>query len=372
MKLQMVDLLTQYEQIKNEIDNAVLSVVRSGQYILGKDVKELEQELATYLGCKHAVGCASGTDALQIALMALNIGPGDEVITTAFTFVATAETIALLGARPVYVDIRDTDYNIDPSKIEAAITDKTKAIIPVHLYGHPAPMDEIMSISEKYNIPVIEDTAQAIGAEYNGTKAGAIGAIGCISFFPSKNLGAYGDGGMMVTNDDTTAGKVRMIANHGSRERYYHSEIGVNSRLDTMQAAILLVKLKYLDTWNDKRRTAAARYSELLRDLPVTTPVELRGNYHIYHQYTIRCENRDGLSDHLKEKNIPHAIYYPVPLHLQEAYAYLGYRKGALPVTENLTEEVLSLPMHPELSEQQQVYITDAVREFYNEHLLKK
>ena len=365
MKLQMVDLLTQYELIKDEIDTAVLNTIRSGQYIQGKEVRELEGEIANYLECKHAIGCASGTDALQIALMALNVGPGDEVITTAFTFVATAETIALLGAKPVYVDIRDTDYNIDPSKIEAAITEKTKAIIPVHLYGHPAPMDEIMAIANKHNIPVIEDTAQAIGAEYNGTKAGNIGAFGCISFFPSKNLGCYGDGGMITTNDDALAAKTRMIANHGSSERYYHSEIGVNSRLDTIQAAILLVKFKYLDKWNKSRRNAAKMYSEFLKDIPVTTPEELNGNYHVFHQYTIRGENRDALSDHLKSKNIPHAIYYPVPLHLQEAYRYLGYTKGDLPVTERLTGEVLSLPMHPELTEEQQVFITGAVEEFY-------
>jgi len=366
MKLQMVDLLTQYDSIKNEIDTAVLDVIRSGQYILGKEVKELEENIAKYLGSKHAVGCASGTDALQIAMMALNIGPGDEVITTAFTFVATAETIALLGAKPVYVDIRETDYNIDPSKIESAITDKTKAIIPVHLYGHPAPMDEIMEIAKKHNIAVIEDTAQAIGAEYNGTKVGTFGPFGCISFFPSKNLGAFGDGGMITTDDETLARKARMITNHGSSERYKHSEIGVNSRLDTIQAAILLVKLKYLDTWNDNRRQAASRYSDLLKGLPVTTPGELRGSYHIYHQYTLRCEQRDALSNHLKEKNIPHAIYYPIPLHLQEAYTYLGYSKGDLPVTEKLTDEVLSLPMHSELTGEQQQFITNTITEFYN------
>ena len=365
MKLQMVDLLTQYDSIKDEIDTAVLNTIRSGQYILGKEVKELEGEIARYLGCRHAIGCASGTDALQIALMALHVGPGDEVITTAFTFVATAETIALLGAKPVYVDIRDTDYNIDPSKIEAAITGKTKAIIPVHLYGHPAPMDEIMDIANKHDIPVIEDTAQAIGAEYNSVKVGTIGTFGCISFFPSKNLGCYGDGGMITTNDDSLAEKARMITNHGSRERYYHSEIGVNSRLDTIQAAILLIKLKYLDKWNESRRNAAKRYSELLKDAPVTTPVELNGNNHVFHQYTIRGKNRDELSDHLKLKNIPHAIYYPVPLHLQEAYKYLGYTKGDLPVTERLTGEVLSLPMHPELTEEQQVFTAGAVKEFY-------
>jgi len=366
MKLQMVDLLTQYDSIKDEIDNAVLNVIRSGQYILGKEVKQLEDEITKYLNCKHAVGCASGTDALQIALMALNIGPGDEVITTSFTFVATAETIALLGAKPVYVDIRERDFNIDPGKIEDAITERTKAIIPVHLYGHPAPMDEIMAIAGKHNIPVIEDTAQAIGAGYNGVKVGTIGAFGCISFFPSKNLGAYGDGGMIITNDDALAEKVRMITNHGSRQRYYHSEIGVNSRLDTVQAAILLVKLKYLDGWNENRRAAAERYSALLQDLPVKTPIELPGNYHIYHQYTIRCEKRDAFAGYLKEKNIPHAIYYPIPLHLQEAYSYLGYTKGDFPVTEKLTEKVLSLPMHPELTDEQQISITNVIKEFYS------
>jgi dTDP-4-amino-4,6-dideoxygalactose transaminase len=365
MKLQMVDLLTQYDSIRDEIDSAVLNVVRSGKYILGPEVTEFEQAAARYLGCRHAIGCASGTDALQIALMALGIGPGDEVITTPFTFVATAETIALLGARPVYVDVRESDFNIDPRLIEAAITDKTRAIIPVHLYGHPAPMDEIMKIAEKHSLPVIEDAAQAMGAEYNGIKTGAIGTFGCFSFFPSKNLGGFGDGGMVTVNDDELAQKVRMIANHGSSERYKHTTIGVNSRLDTIQAAILLVKIRFLDRWNDRRRDAADRYTALLKDAPVQTPVELSGCYHIYHQYTIRCGRRDELSAHLHASNIPHAIYYPIPLHLQEAYAYLGYGENDLPVTGRLTADVLSLPMHSELNEEQQGYIAGAIREFY-------
>jgi dTDP-4-amino-4,6-dideoxygalactose transaminase len=302
---------------------------------------------------------------LQIAMMALGIGPGDEVITTPFTFVATAETIGILGAKPVYVDIQPETFNIDPDGIEKAITPRTKAIIPVHLYGQPADMDPIMNISRSHKIPVIEDAAQAIGATYQGKKVGSLGAIGCISFFPSKNLGCFGDGGMMVTDDDSMAEKMRSIAAHGSRVRYYHDILGVNSRLDTIQAAILLAKLPHLDEYNKSRRAAAARYNELLKGLPVLPPVVAPGREHIFHQFTLRVQQRDGLAAFLKEQGIPHAIYYPVPLHLQKAFAMAGGKKGDFPCTEKAAGEVISIPMHTELSEEQLQHIAGTIRKFY-------
>lgn len=365
MKLQMVDVVGQYHTIKSEIDAAVLRVLDSGQFINGKDVGELEREVAAYLGVNHAVACASGTDALQIAMMAFGIGPGDEVISTPFTFVATAETIALLGARPVYVDIDARTFNIDPSKIEAAITSRTRAIVPVHLYGQAADMDPIMDVARRHNLKVIEDSAQALGASYRGTNVCAIGDIGCISFFPSKNLGCFGDGGMMVTNDPVLAETMRVLAAHGSRVRYYHDLIGVNSRLDTIQAAILRVKLPYLDRFNAARRAAAERYSLALQKLPVTVPYVAPYGEHIFHQYTIRVQKRDGLADHLKQEGIPHAVYYPVPLHLQKAFSMSGGKPGDFPVAEKAALEVISLPMHTELTEEQQSKITDAIREYY-------
>ncbi len=365
MKLQMVDVVGQYQEIKSEIDAAVHRVLDSGQFINGKDVGELEREVAAYLGVKYAVACASGTDSLQVAMMALGIGPGDEVISTPFTFVATAETIAILGAKPVYVDIDPQTFNIDPSRIEAAITSRTRAIIPVHLYGQAADMDPIMDVAHRHNLKVIEDSAQALGASYRGRKVCAIGDIGCISFFPSKNLGCFGDGGMMVTNDPLLAETVRVLAAHGSRVRYYHDLIGVNSRLDTIQAAILRVKLPYLDRFNAARRAAAERYSLALQKMPVTVPSVAAYGEHIFHQYTIRVENRDGLADHLKARGIPHAVYYPVPLHLQKAFAMSGGKPGDFPVAEKAALEVISLPMHTELTEEQQSKITDAIREYY-------
>ncbi len=365
MKLQMVDVVGQYQEIKSEIDAAVHRVLDSGQFINGKDVGELEREVAAYLGVKYAVACASGTDALQVAMMALGIGPEDEVISTPFTFVATAETIAILGAKPVYVDIDPQTFNIDPSRIEAAITSRTRAIIPVHLYGQAADMDPIMDVAHRHNLKVIEDSAQALGASYRGRKVCAIGDIGCISFFPSKNLGCFGDGGMMVTNDPLLAETVRVLAAHGSRVRYYHDLIGVNSRLDTIQAAILRVKLPYLDRFNAARRAAAERYSLALQKMPVTVPSVAAYGEHIFHQYTIRVENRDGLADHLKARGIPHAVYYPVPLHLQKAFAMSGGKPGDFPVAEKAALEVISLPMHTELTEEQQSKITDAIREYY-------
>jgi len=360
-KLQMVDLLTQYQRIKTEIDDAIRGVLDSGQYILGKVVGEFECDVAGYLGVKYALGCASGTDALQIALMALDVKPGDEVITTPFTFVATTETIALLGAKPIYVDIDPISYNIDPGKIEAAVTSKTKAILPVHLYGHPTDMDPLMEIARKHGLAVIEDTAQAMGAEYKGRKVGGVGTMGCISFFPSKNLGAFGDAGMVVTNDERLAEKARIIALHGSRVRYHHEMLGINSRLDSIQAAILKVKLRYLEQWHKARREAAAAYNRLLGPAGITLPREEPYARHIYHQYTIRVKNRDGVAQKLSAQSIPHAIYYPIPLHLQKAYGHFGGKVGDYPVAEHAAEEVLSLPMHTELNEEQQAQIADAV-----------
>jgi len=363
LNIQMVDLMSQYKKIKPEIDDAIHRVLDSGMYILGKEVGEFEAAAAKYLGTKHAIGCASGTDALQVAMMALEIGPGDEVITTPFTFVATTETIVLLGAKPVYVDIEPQSYNIDPAAVAAAITPNTKAILPVHLYGHAADMDPIMAVAKKHGIPVIEDAAQAMGAEYRGRKVGGIGAMGCISFFPSKNLGAFGDAGMVVTNDDVLAAKLRMIILHGSRKRYYHEILGVNSRMDTLQAAILNVKLKHLEQWHEARRSAAQFYNELFKGKPVTTPYEAPYARHIFHQYTLRIPNRDLVAATLAQKKIPHAIYYPVPLYVQQAYESVGRPAGSFPQTERAAAEVLSLPMHTELTEEQQQFIAHAVLE---------
>ncbi|MEW6510902.1 MAG: DegT/DnrJ/EryC1/StrS family aminotransferase [Bacteroidota bacterium] len=365
MKLHMVDVVGQYRKIKPDIDAAIHSVLDSGMFIQGKEVGEFEQAMADYLGVKHAIACASGTDALQIAIMALGIGRGDEVITTPFTFVATAETIAILGATPVYVDIDPRTFNIDPAQIESVITPRTKAIIPVHLFGQPADMDPILAIAKTHNISVIEDSAQAVGASYKNAKVCAIGEIGCISFFPSKNLGCFGDGGMVVTKDAGLAEKIRMIAAHGSKVRYYHEVLGVNSRLDTLQAVVLRVKLKHLEAYNAARRGAARRYDDLLRGLPVEIPYVAPDVEHIFHQYTIRAPKRDALAAFLKDKGIPHAIYYPVPLHLQKAFTMAGGKVGDFPVTEQAAEEVISLPMHTELNEEQQEFIVGAVKEFY-------
>ena len=365
MNLQMVDVLGQYRRIKPEIDRAIQGVLDSGQFILGKEVGAFESSVAGYLGVKYAIGCASGTDALQIALMALGIGPGDEVVTTPFTFVATAETVGLLGATPVYVDIDPRTFTINPSFIERAITSRTKAIIPVHLYGQACDMDPIMAVARQRGIPVVEDAAQAMGATYRGTKVCSIGDIGCISFFPSKNLGAFGDGGMMVTNNPDLAEKMRVIGAHGSRQRYYHEVLGVNSRLDTLQAVVLAVKLRYLDEWNERRRRAAAQYTALLKDTPVIPPFVSPAGDHIFHQYTVRAPRRDELAALLRSRGIPHAIYYPVPLHLQKAFAMAGGKPGDFPKTEHAAAEVLSLPMHTELTEEHLLHITGAIKEFY-------
>jgi len=358
MKIAMVDLKKQYLSIKSEIDTALMEVVESTQFILGKKVTEFENGCAGFLNVKHALGCASGTDALQIALMAIDIKPGDEVITTPFTFVATAETIAILGAVPVYVDIDERTYNIDPAKLEAAITPRTKAIIPVHLYGQSADMDQIMAIAEKHHLLVIEDAAQAFGTDYKGRKVCGIGHIGATSFFPSKNLGAYGDAGMMFTNDGSLAEKMKMIASHGSKERYVHEILGVNSRIDTLQAAVLNVKLKYIAEWNKKRAEAAQLYCKYLSDADLILPYTAEFSTHIYHQFSIRVKNRQGLAAFLSEKGVPTAVHYPVPLHMQPAFKV----NVSLPVAEKVAQEIISLPMYPELTEEEIVYIANSIK----------
>lgn len=363
MKISMVDLKKQYAGIKDEIDNSVKEIIESTQFILGKKVTEFENACSQYLGVKHSIACASGTDALQIAMMALDIKPGDEIITTPFTFVATAETIAILGAVPVYVDIDDKTYNIDPEKIEAAITSKTKAIIPVHLYGQSADLDQILEIAKRHNLYVIEDAAQAFGTEYKGKKVAGIGHIGATSYFPSKNLGAYGDAGMMFTQDDNLAQKIKMIANHGSKERYIHEILGVNSRMDTLQAAILLVKIKYIERWNKARAKNAELYCEKLKDADVILPYTAGFSTHIYHQFSIRVKNRKGLQEFLSSKDIPSAIHYPMPLHLQPAFKNIS-KAGSLPIAECVAKEIISLPMYPELTNEEIEYIAGTIKEF--------
>lgn len=366
----MVDVLGQYKRYQQEIDDAILEVVRSGAYINGPAVKKFEADIAVYLGVKHAIGCASGTDALQIAMMALGIGAGDEVITTPFTFAATTETIALLGAVPVYVDIEPDTFNIDVTKIAAAITPKTKAIIPVHLFGQPSNITEICAIAKANNLKVIEDAAQAVGAAWQGKKACSFGDIASISFYPSKNLGAFGDAGMLTTNSDELASAMRSIANHGSSKTYYHDRLGVNSRLDSIQAAILDVKLKYLDEWNGKRNEVALQYNDFFLGLPkINTPVNRPESYHIWHQYSILIDaDREKVIARLKEKGIPSNIYYPVPLHLQPAYLSYGGKKGDFPHTEYAAEHILALPMHSEMTSEDIAYIAtnviSAVQEF--------
>jgi dTDP-4-amino-4,6-dideoxygalactose transaminase len=362
----MVDTKNQYLKIKPEIDSAISEVIESSQFIQGPAVKKFEKNVEQYLGAKHAIGCASGTDALQIAMMALGIKPGDEIITTPFTFVATTETIAILGAIPVYVDIDPKTYNIDADKIEEHLTPKTKAIMPVHLYGQPAEMDRIKDIAKKHNLFVIEDSAQAMGSKYNGKMICTIGDIGCISFYPSKNLGAFGDAGMLTTESDDLAQKIRMIISHGSKKKYYHETLGVNSRLDSLQAAILDVKLKHLDEYCEARRIAAQKYNERLRDY-TTIPHVMPNVEHIFHQYSIRVKNRNGMQEFLKENGIPSMIYYPVPLHLQKAYKY-HYRAGDYPVTEEIAGDIISLPMHTELDDAQIDLISEKVIEFIKQN----
>lgn len=367
MKIPLVDLKAQYNSIKQEIDEATERVMEGGQFILGPEVKALEDEIAAFLGTKYALGVASGTDALHLALLACGIKPGDEVITSPFTFVATAEAITQCGAIPVFVDIDPKTCNIDPAQIEPKITEKTKAILPVHLYGQPADMALILEFASKYNLRVIEDCAQALGAEYKGKRAGSLGNAGCLSFFPSKVLGAYGDGGMVVTNDLEIAEEVNVLRNHGCKHKYYHFTPGFNSRLDSLQAAILRAKLKHLDEWISQRRRKALLYSELLVGIGGIEPLYLApDSYHVFNYYTIRvrnsCGDRDRLREYLGSQGIATAIYYPLSLHLQEVYKPLGYKSGNFPESERAQKEVLSLPMYPELTEGQIEEIAEAIR----------
>jgi UDP-2-acetamido-2-deoxy-ribo-hexuluronate aminotransferase len=346
----MVDLKRQFSDIKEELFAALNEVLESSQYILGPRVHELEKRIAGYHGVSEAIGVASGTDALHLALDAIGIGEGDEVITTPFTFFATAEAIMYTGATPVFVDIEQDTMNIDPEKIEEKITERTKAIIPVHIFGHPADMKRIMPIAARYNLSVVEDCAQSFGAGIEGKKTGSFGDAGCFSFYPSKNLGAFGDGGMVLLNDEAIASDIRKLRNHGSKGAYRHESVGFNSRLDELQAAVLLVKLKRIDQYNGKRRLAAALYNTLFSDA-VELPVERPGYFHVYHQYTIRSPRRDELQRHLRENDVSSVVYYPIPLHMQEAVSFLGYKKGDFPIAEETAERVLSLPIYPELEE---------------------
>ncbi|TGN30068.1 DegT/DnrJ/EryC1/StrS family aminotransferase [Empedobacter tilapiae] len=367
-KIQMVDLQSQYQKIKGDVDAAIMNVLDSAAFINGPEVKQFETELQYYLNVKHVIPCGNGTDALQIALMALGLEPGDEVITADFTFAATVEVIDLLKLNSILVDVDYDTFTIDTEKLKAAITPKTKAIIPVHLFGQCANMDEIMSIAKEHNLYVVEDTAQAIGADYKGQKAGTIGHIGCTSFFPSKNLGCYGDGGAIFTNDDDLAHRLRGIVNHGMYKRYYHDEVGVNSRLDSVQAAVLRRKLPLLNDYNAARNKAATYYTEAFKDIDaLLTPVKEEDTTHVFHQYTLRVTNgkRNELQAFLTEKEIPAMIYYPVPLRKQKAYDNGHYNDADFPNTNKLVEEVISLPMHTELDEEQLAYITSAVREFF-------
>jgi UDP-2-acetamido-2-deoxy-ribo-hexuluronate aminotransferase len=371
--IQMVDLQNQYLKIKSEIDAAIAEVLKTSKFIRGQQVEQFEQELAAYLDVKYVISCANGTDALMLSLMALGLQPGDEVITPSFTFIATAETIAFLGLKPIFAEVDPKTFNIDPEKIKKLITPKTKAIIPVHLFGQCADMTSILRIAEKNNLFIVEDAAQSLGATFAfpcGTlkKAGTFGQLGCTSFFPSKNLGCFGDGGAVFTNNEILAKKIKLIANHGMAQRYNHEVIGVNSRLDTLQAAVLNVKLKYLDKFNKERIVAANYYTDQLKSInEISVPTQIKQANHIYNQYTIKVSGnmRDKLRQYLETKSIPTMVYYPIPLHLQPAFKYLGLNVGSMSVTEKLCNEVLSLPMHTELSEEQLSYICSTVKDFF-------
>lgn len=363
MKINFIDLQAQYQKYKDEIDKEVLEVLSSAQFIGGQKLDDLEKNLASFVGVKHAIGCSSGTDALLLSLMALNIGYGDEVITTPFTFIANAEVIALLGAKPIFVDIDKDSYNMDPSKIEAVITERTRAIMPVSLYGQCADMDAINEIAKKRNLVVIEDACQSFGATYNGKKSCGLSTIGCTSFFPSKPLGAYGDGGAIFTDDDELASKMRMLLNHGQNERYKHKYIGINGRLDALQAAVLNVKLKHFEEEAKARDDIGSRYSDLLEDADVITPKIAENSTSIYAQYSIRVKDREAMVEKLSEKEIPTAIHYPLPIHLQESFLYLGYKEGDFPISEEVSSQIMSLPMSPYLTEAQQDFIADAIKE---------
>ncbi len=364
MKVPLIDLVRHHEPIMDELNEAARRVIASGRYILGPEVKAFEKELAEYLGVKHVIGVGNGTDALRLAVEAIQIQPGDEIITTPFTFVATAEIIAISCAKPVFVDVEDNTLNINPELIESAITDRTKAIIPVHIFGQGARMEKINEIAEKYGLAVIEDTAQGIGAERNGKKLGTIGTMGTLSFFPTKNLSALGDAGAVMTNDDQLAHILTTLRVHGAEAKYHHVRLGFNSRLDELQAALLRVKLRHIDRWNSRRAEIAKIYTEALKPY-VRTPFVDDGNTHIYHQYTIRTEKRDELRQHLADKGIATAIHYPVPLHLQPVFQKLGYKEGTFPVAEKAAREVISLPVFPEMTDEEINYVIDSIIEFF-------
>jgi UDP-2-acetamido-2-deoxy-ribo-hexuluronate aminotransferase len=374
-KIQMVDLYGQYKKIKDQVDLSIQNVIQNAAFIKGPDVKDFEQELAQYLNCQHVVGCANGTDALQVALMALDLQPGDEVVTPDFTFISTVEVGAVLGLKPVLVDVDPANFTLDPDALRKAITPKTKAIVPVHLYGQCANMDAILEIAKENNIVVIEDNAQAIGADYklrNGEirKAGTLGQIGCTSFFPSKNLGCYGDGGAICTDDEDLAQKMRAIANHGMQVKYHNDYVGINSRLDTLQAAILRVKLQKLDEYCQNRQAVADFYDRAFQDIPgLKIPARNPQSTHVFHQYTLLLDagvEREKLTGYLEKLGIPTMVYYPVPMHRQKAYAYLGHSDSQFPVTNDLTKRVISLPIHTEMEEDQLSYIVKSVIDYLN------
>lgn len=375
MRVPLLDLKLQYASIKEEVKRAIEEVLESQQFILGEKVSQLEKAIASYSRTKFAVGVASGSDAILLSFMVLNVGYGDRVITTPYTFFATAGSISRLGALPLFVDIDPETYNLSSRRLEECLLkysgkEKIKAIIPVHLYGQCADMDSILSLAREYNLPVVEDAAQAIGAEYKGRKAGSMGDLGCFSFFPSKNLGGFGDGGMIITNNSVWAEKLEILRVHGSKPKYHHKVIGVNSRLDALQAAVLLVKLKYLDQWTEKRRRNADYYRSRFQiaglDELIGLPKEVEGNFHIYNQFVIRVKKRNELQNFLNQAGIGTEIYYPIPLHLQECYRHLGYKKGDFPEAEKAAEETLALPIYPELTPAQQDYVVEKIKEFFS------
>lgn len=369
MQIPLLGLRKQYANIKQEIDNAIADVLNSGLFILGGNVKALEEEIAKFCGCGFGIGVANGTDALELSLRALGIGSADEVITTPFTFIATAEAISIVGARPVFCDINLDDYAIDVRQIKRKVTAKTKAIIPVHLYGQPCDIISLRGVAEEFGLKIVEDCAQAIGAEYAGKPVGSFGDCGCFSFFPSKNLGAYGDGGMVITSNADIAQKLRLLRAHGSNKKYMHNILGRNSRLDELQAAILRVKLKYLPDWNKSRIRYASIYSAGFKkfglDRDIVLPIQIRDRLHIYHLYCVRVKDRNALVKHLEAKGVHTAVHYPLGLHLQEVYAHLGYKRGDFPNTELAAEEVLALPLYPEMSEEQIEYVIESIQCFY-------
>ncbi len=366
----LLDLKAQYTTIRDQVQDAIERVLESQQFILGAEVEALEREIAAYSQCEFGIGMSSGTDAILVALMALDIRPGDQVVIPAYTFFATAGCVARLGAQPVFVDVDPQTFNLDPAKIKAAITPRTRALMPVHLFGQCAEMEPIVELARKHNLAIIEDAAQAIGSEYRGQRAGAMGHLGCFSFFPSKNLGGIGDGGMITTNDRALAERVRLLRNHGAHPKYYHKLIGGNFRLDAIQAAVLRVKLNYLDQWSAARQKNAARYRQLFVEAQsemIGLPFEVPDRRHIYNQFVIRIPERDALAAYLKQNNIGTEIYYPVPLHLQECFAELGYRVGDFPESECAAKETLALPIYPELSDAQQRAVVDAIAAFCKE-----